>query len=320
MKNFLKAFIIIAMVFMVFPANVFAEDLNNDTQIVKTTNEPLMPSDEEMAPFSLNNNKSAREIWVDEVVRINEEAYGQSIANVEEDDNYYIFNFEPNPELEDKVVIIGGEEYVNVQIDRILYVKPESSINRSFEMSPSAIIPDLGGSGGTTKIVEYYGWSNGYQKYQGKSGNFGSILNLLIGYVPTKSVLVSWILSEALGSIYNSLTSSTYVTAESYNKYYYRNKAGCVYSTTAKGWLPIAHVGERRSFGWSWGTYKNSSGEPILKKGTVKNANNSKNPTNQDSREKKPHYDDNTWIMNKAKETQNTGGYWDCFGIVTTLY
>lgn len=218
------------------------------------------------------------------------------------------------------MVVINGEEYKNVQIDRILYLKPESTILSQSEISPSStIISDPGGTNGSTKIVEYYGWSNGYVRYSGKTGIFKSVINLWIAYVPTATKLGSWILGEALGSLYNSFEKNKTITAESYNKYYYKNKAGCVYSKASKGWLPIAYVGERRSFGWAWGTYKNAYGEPIIKKAKTKNSNNSKNPTNYDSREKKAHYDDNSWIIKKAIETQNKGGYWDCFGLATTL-
>lgn len=322
MKKLFSIFVTLLIILTAISVSpVFADESNDsaDDPIIVATNEPLMPFIQEITPFSLNNKYSvgySREVWVEEVIKINEEAYNQIIVSVEENDNYYIFNFKSNPELENKVVVIDGEEYVNVQVDRIIYTKPEYSLKISSGISLNALIRDTG-SGGTTKIVEYYGWSSGYQKYQSKSGKFGSILNLLIGYVPTKSVIVSWVLSEALGSVYKTLTSGTYVTAETYNKYYYRNKVGCVYNSIINQWLPVAHVGERRSFGWSWGTYINAYGEPIIKKGTVKNANNSKNPTNYDSREKKAHYDDNTWIINKAIETQYTGGYWDCFGIAT---
>ena len=305
-------------------AFVCAEELSEEDQynpsIVKVTNEPTMPLRDEILLYSTGETVSKRDEWIKEVIEINESAYNQTITDVEENDDYYIFNFEPNPDLEDKIIMADGEEYINVQIDRILYVKPESAINNS-DISPnSSVIPDVGGTAGSTKIVEYYGWSNGYKKYDEKSGLLGSIFDLLIGFVPTESVTVSWLLSLVFGSFVDTLTSNQFVKAESYNKYYYRNKAGCVYNTTLQGWLPIAHVGERRSFGWAWGTYKNSYGEPILKKASIKNANNSKNPTNYDSREKKNHYDDYSWIINKAKETQNTGGYWDCFAIVTTLY
>ena len=314
MKNIKKLFVVLmALLCLVMPisADEISNSENSYDTFVKSTNEPMMPLERNNLTLS-SLNFDARKIWVDQVTKINEETYNQKIESIEENENYYIFSFAENKELVNKTVTINGENYVNVQIDKILYLKPESRLMDSYNSSINRV------AAGSTKIVEYYAWSDGYLKYKDRSGILKSIADLAIGYVPTKSKLVSWVLGQAFGYLYDTFKDSTYVKAETYNKYYFRNKVGCVYHNVS-GWVPTAQVGERRSFGWSWGSYKNKDGEPmILEKGPVKNANYSKNPTNYDSREKKPHYDDNAWIMNKAKEAQSTGGYWDCFGIAYT--
>lgn len=296
MKKLITLLCCVTTIICFFCTTISAEQ-ERDYNVVKITHEPEMPKKED------ENYK--RSDWIEKVKEINESTYDQKISNVLEDEDYIIFEFEMNEESKYKKVVIDNIEYVNVQIDKIMYLKPESRLYVTSSKSTS------------TKIVEYYGWSSGYSLYKKKSGQFGSIINLLIGYIPTQSVFVSWVLSEAVGDLYDSIVDSASVEAKTFNKYYYRNRCGCVYNSIASAWLPIAQVGERRTFGLCFGSVPNEYGEPIPVYGPETNANNSTNPTNYHGREKKSHYDDTSWIINKAIETQSTGGYADIYGICT---
>lgn len=297
MKNLIKLLFCLTIIVNCLCFTINAETKKDKTDIVKITYEPEMPTKD--------NKLTRRSDWIKKVKEINESTYNQKIINIIEDDNYIIFEFEMNIESKNEIVYYDGVGYTSIQIDRVLYLKPESII---FKISSKSV---------STKIVEYYGWNSDYSVYKTKSGQFGSIINLLIGYVPTQSVLVSWVLSEAVGSLYNSIVSTASVKAQTLNKYYYRNRCGCVYNSIVQGWLPVAQVGERRSFGWCYGWIPDEYGQPRLNIGPETLANNPTNPTNYHGREKKAHYDDDSWIINKAIETQNTGGYVDIYGICT---
>lgn len=304
--------------FLLANSPIYAANANENefSRITNNTTEPMMPMLENshgIRTLSENDITQLRKEWVEEVITVTEKAYNQSVSDVFETDEYYIFEYDENEKLKNQIVEIDNVEYENVQIDRILYLKPEKADTKS-------IVPDDGIGGSSFKIIEYYGWSSGYQHVAKKSGKYSSIANLAMSYLPIKSALVSWVLGEAVGSLISSVSNSANVTAETLNKYYYRNKAGSIYQSSTKVWAPIAFVGERRTFGWCWGTIPGSNGEPLLKYGKETIANNSKDPTNYHCREKKAHYDDNTWIKNKAYETRNTGGYYDCFAIATTVY
>ncbi|MGN1344144.1 MAG: hypothetical protein ACI4U3_06150 [Traorella sp.] len=291
------------------------------------TNEPAMPILQNNA-YQVNSisTLNQREQWIETVTTIQEEAYNQKVKNVSENNNYIIFEFETNDNITSSNNIFESDEeitFTEIQILNVYYLKPESSINQNLQnynsgITTNSVVPSDPGGGSTTKIIEYYGWSDGYVTYGKKSGILKSIMSLAIGYVPTKSVLVSWALGEAMGAAYDSLANNASVTSEIKNKYYYRNKAGCVYM--ANQWVPIAFVGQRRSFAWEWATAPNSYGEPILYKNESHNSTNSKDGSGYDAIEYKAHYNDNTWIINKALETKNNGGYYDCFAVLTNLY
>ena len=105
------------------------------------------------------------------------------------------------------------------------YLKPEATMSDDNVVSPSASVPSDPGEGTTKKIIEYYGWSSGYKAYDKEAGVYKSIYNLAISLVPTKSVLVSWVVGEAMGSAFDIITNNVFVTAQTLNKYYYRNNA-----------------------------------------------------------------------------------------------
>lgn len=313
-----------SLLILVANQNVYAneqETTETNMESFLITDEPAMPSLDSNV-YQINSNSSTinqRGEWIEEVTSIQEETYNQKVINVTEDSDYIIFEFETN---EDNTINDFDENYneiTGVQILRVSYLKPESTLSNNNTISPYASVPTDPESGSSTKIVEYYGWSSGYTTYDKEAGLYKSIYNLAISLVPTKSVLVSWVISEAMGSAFDIVTNNVYITAQTLNKYYYRNKAGCAYMNGA--WLPIVLIGQRRAFGWEWATMNNSDGEPIVYKNAVTNANNSKNPTNYDgSIEYKSHYNDDEWILNKVTATKNSGGYSDVFASVSNAY
>lgn len=300
-------------------------ETNGQLSIDLETNELPIPTIEErnmryiQIPYLLNSEESLnslREQWIEQTIRINEEHFEQKSNTWYETEDYYIIEFEPKQIItENKELDRESLETTEVSVMSIEYLKPESSLNKHSDklalqgVAAQSTLP--------TKIISYYAWSNGYYTVGSKSGNtFASIANLALAYTPIKSKLVSWIVGEAVGSLFNSFDQSKPVQAEAHNKYFYLNKAGSVYK--ANTWLPVAHVGSRRAFAWSWATVRTSQGEPIVRQNGPKNGNGLLPPTNYDSIEYKTNFNSNTWIINKALETHNIGGYWDCYAIAYT--
>jgi len=250
---------------------------------------------------------SLKNMWLSQVISYNETLYNQKVYKTVETGSTINLIFE------DDVIVTDYTEldeknmaYSDIKILSVEYLKPE--IAKDILSEPMSL---------PNKIITYYGWSNGYVTLGTKTGpTYLSIANLALTYTPISSKLVSWVVSEAVSEIFTSFDRNRPVTAETKNKYYYQNKAGAVY--VSNQWLPVAYVGSRRSFAWSWASVYNYYGEPIVDQNGPKNGNNSTNPTNYDSIETKPHFYDNLWIVNKALETYQTGGYWDAFGLAYT--
>ena len=317
-KSIILAFtMILSMLTQNTAINANEKTDTSDINELLTTIEPSMPV-LNTREYQLNSASTLnqRSEWIDQVTLIQEEKYNQNVINVTENEDYIIFEFETN----ENVVSSKDNESIDIQIIQVSYLKPESNINNELVNENNKLsLLNESRSTYSTKIVEYYGWTNGYELYKTKSGIYSSIMNLFIQFVPTELQLVSWVVEEACGIISDEITANTYVEAQTQNKYYFRNKAGCVQFGTT--WAPIAYVGQRRSFGWCWATKTNEHGEPILYKNEVKDANNSKNPTNYDGDiEYRPHYNDNTWILQKAIETCEESGYVDVYGMVRNVY
>lgn len=241
-----------------------------------------------------------RQKWIDDTIVVSEQIYNQEIDYVTEDQDYIRFVFKPNDfVILDQKLDSSNVQYTEFQIDEVAYLKPEAK---------GIYDPDKL----QAKIITMWGWSNGYYVVDEKTGIYNSIANVFLTYCGPKEKLFSWILGEALGYTFSSIDKNKSATGECRNKHYYKNKWGSIYNGSV--WAPTAAVGEKRSLAWAWGMAHKESGEPVPNIFPAKQANDTTNPTNYDHREKKPHYDDDQWILNKAKETYGYGGYYDCYG------
>lgn len=248
-----------------------------------------------------------RKEWLNETIKINENAYNQKVSSIEETYNEIIINFHVDDfVLKDQELDSNDITCTEMQVKSVEYTKPESEETNSREV----LYP--------TKIITYVGWSDGYYTMGSKSGILSSIVNAIIAFTPISSKTVSWIIGEATGYAISSLDNGKTSKAESKNKYFYMNKVGCV--NISNRWYQIAYVGSRRSFAWSWATVYTKGGQPIIKQNGPKDGNSDTNPNNYDSLEVKPHYYENAWIRQKAIDAHQTGGYFDCFAAVSTPY
>ncbi len=231
-----------------------------------------------------------RSLWANLVIQESEEFYGQTIKSVYETDDYYVFEFYPKNYGAEPKNIPDSSGIISVQ-----YLKLESVTGREIKNYNTRY------ENYDTKIITYYGWSNGYVNYKSKTKQFIDFAGIVIGFVPTSSRYASTLQLLAFGgTLYNSIADSVPVTTQTLYQSYYQNKVGSVYISGL--WQNTAYVGSRRCFGWSWSCYTMASGmasDPYFTSQTTPNSES--NPTNYDGNiEKKSHFDDNTWIMNKA--------------------
>lgn len=225
-----------------------------------------------------------------------ENATKQKIDSVFEDQQYISFYFEKiEVQSSDKILDNDSIETTKPVIIAVHYQKPEALINGDLQITNSSY---------STRIYEYYKWSNGYYKMGSKSGIFDSIANTLLTYSPIRSKTVSLILGEAISGFLSIVDKAMPVTAETYNKYYYKNRVGQVQSNNI--WMSTAYVGSRRTFLKVWTTYYDSYGQP-LSKNYENDGKPSANPTNYNDIEKKSYYDNDSWIKNRAIQALSSG-------------
>ena len=303
-----KILLIVMIMLLAFPfTNIFAEEENILVITDVTTNEDPMPKlSSRNAQSSLETRfYPTRQVWLEKTININESSYKQKVIDVIEDENFISLLFENDDTIyEFKELTKENLEYTEQKVYKIDYIKPEST---------------LYGSGYSSKIVQYYGWLNGYITIGSSSGVVQSIMNLTISYTPITSKLVSWVLGESIGASFSTIDKVKRVTAETKNTYYYLNKSCQLYVNGS--WIPMLLIGSRRTLAWSWSSIPDEYGAPIIHQNGPKIPNNSQNPTNYDSIEKKNNFDNNTWILNKSIECyeNGSGSYSDIYGLASNI-
>lgn len=302
----MKKTLICLLVFLLVISNlmtVSAEENNESNSTIISCNLPV--SHEKPLPQYANNEiqksnlavekmKSERDEWKKATKDELERAYSQKISSIYENDNYIIFEFYPKESVKKDEYSVNDKGIISVE-----YLKLEGEIGEKLINAKSTTSLD-------TKIITYYGWSNGYENYVKKTKNLIDFVGFAIGFVPTLSKVASALQILAFGnSLYQSLDDSTPITTQTLYQSYYQNKVGSVYF--ANTWNNTVYVGSRRCFGCSWSCILYDSGMASNPYWTSKKTPNSQsNPTNYDgSIEKKTHFDDNNWIIQKALEQWN---------------
>jgi hypothetical protein len=244
--------------------------------------------------FHITKNETYEEEksnWILSTILANEENYGQKVNEWLEDDNFITFYFSENKQITDN----HSFEDSNETIYKIEYLKPTS---------------DYANTTYPTKIIHYFEWSGFFSVDRKTASNYPSIANLLLQYTPKSSVLASWVISEAIGTLFHIINQSLPIEAETRRKYFYLNKAGSVYISGV--WLPRVYVGSRRHFNLNY-TYVRTLpyGEPLpfIKE----NNGNGMPPSNYDFIEVKNYFNDDLWILNQTQLRAFSYSYVDVF-------
>lgn len=287
----------------------------------RITSETAMPQIAQ--PYSLSKEtitSPSRAQWVEDTAKYLENVYDQPFSHTEESEDFITFYFDTQESAETNQLSISAEDlsdkevyddqeipYYDDQVYMVQYVKPESA---------------LASTTYSTKFVYYWGWAEKYQLLD-SSPSAGTIFNIsssvllmaLAGAVtPLQSVILTafQMTTSEFISAYGSYVS---VLGKTYANYYFMNKYA--YVLVNGTWLPGCVVGSRRGFNYCSGGYITSGGQTVWTEITGKVGYPDNNPTNYDTLDKKPHYDDNTWLINKAIEyytVYDTSLYSDIYG------
>ncbi len=331
MKKIIIMLLSLITVFTVISVSLYADESEKNKMLY--TYEPSMPILSNDSKSDLNYRVSVlqkeREAWLNQVIKYNENLYGQSVSHYTEDSDKYTLYFEPKKE-ERKETIVYEYQLSKVEeidqnkwgVSRIEYVKPESKLALSVMNDENTRSFIINGVTYDYKFTYYYAWSSGYYRIEKKSfSSYASIAaSQLIKYTIDKLMeKVHWVIQLAAGTLFDSIELNLPIVAETYNKYFYENKVCSVKKQGSSTWFPTCQIGRRLSFGWCWSTARlKTTGEPTILKGPVKNGNGIP-PTNYDSQAKKPYFDNNEWMIRKDVETMSTGGYADVYAICITL-
>lgn len=282
---------------------------NDESRFFAVTHEAPMPAIEPTTLQSTNsvNTRSitARQQWVIDTKRILENAYGQTIKAVEEDENVIRFVYQTKTyPLSNQLMDEDAIEVTPFQLLSTEYAKPESA---------------MAVANSSPKINKYYAWSNGYVRVASKnaqtlSSAFGVSMLLVANTPSTLGAIVSTVVS-----FFNLvIDQNKAVSAETHAKYDYQNKVGC--APTPGGYVSVVFVGTRAGFARRIADVHDIYGQPLDRTMPAKDGVPSYNPTNADGWDPKPHFNSDSWIMNEAvRRYQNgLGNYIDVFVHSTT--
>ena len=274
-------------------------------------------------PYGLSQEalvSPARAQWVQDTAKYLENVYEQPFSHIEESEDFITFYFDVQENSETNQLSISPEEldnkevyddqevpYYDDQVYMVQYVKPESA---------------LASTTYSTKFVYYWGWAEKYQLLD-SSPSAGTIFNVsssvmlmaLAGAVTPLQSVVLTAFQMTISEFISAYSSSVSVLGKTYANYYFMNKYA--YVLVNGTWLPGCVVGSRRGFNYCSGGYVTSGGQTVWTEITGKVGYPDNNPTNYDTLDKKPHYDDNTWLINKAIEyftVYDTSLYNDIYG------
>lgn len=286
MKKIISAVICILMV---LNTTVYAKGAENDAEFIvnmseemekyKTYEDPMPLTSYKYDSFvtysntELNNWKNNTEIYL-------EEFYKQEIISVVEDSESIVFTFETD--------YMNPEE----QVENITYFK-ENSKARAVT--------------GDTKITTLVQWSNGAKPVNvdaKTASNFAAAGSIIIGLCKHVTAKMSAVISSIASYVGWKIDSSLPIKLETRAAVKYTRKVGNYFLST-RVWWPNVQVGRAEYWYYQTAyqpTYTNGPWVPHHKD-TIPNAAEN----NYNVSQNKPHYTDNTWIINKVKELNNTG-------------
>lgn len=265
--------------------SLLEEVTKKDLYEIGETSEPRMPISSGDKTVELS---SERKDWVLNVIEYNEEYYSQNLKRWYENEDFIVFEFYP--------ISKSSNNTQDFSIHKIEYLKPESYImNAAYQ----------------TKMIYYGKWDPAYYKQDKKSANtFYILASLVMLYTPTTNKLAGWVFEQVLGNLIGQVDKTRPVSSETYNKYYYYNKAAAVY--IAGVWLPRVYIGSRRSLAWGWATYHKSNGEPMTAIQQPKEGIGIP-PVNYDGLEYKNRFYDTAWMFEEAIRRAYGMAYVDVF-------
>lgn len=295
-KQILGLILSVAMIGSLFQTSAFAGDLNNNqgSQVksitMLETNEPSMPAVKNVNMYTLNNEVNTldaplRQEWCEKTEKVLEKTYGQEISSVSETEDFIVFEFQT-----DKDADITDEHVLMVK-----YVKPEST---------------LATEDYNTKFTYTWGWKSKYYSYDEKSGKWSRLQKLSIAVITSAEKTVLEFLSNLYSIVSSTIDSDVEVDVASLYKSYFLNETCAVKEPTYATWLPYVNVGCRKDFMAGRCVVYDKYGQPNMTypEKQEKEGKPSKNPTNFDRSKESTHFDNFTWMKNKAIQLYKLNG------------
>lgn len=125
--------------------------------------------------------------------------------------------------------------------------------------------------------------------------------NLLIAVVTGYDLPVIDFLSKIYSTLSSTIDSDVEVNVESLYKSYFLNETCSVKEPNYNVWLPYVNVGCRKDFLAGSCVVYDSVGQPTMYQAKAeKTGKPSENPTNYDRYDESTHFDDFSWMQNKA--------------------
>lgn len=249
-----------------------------------------------------------RKKWISETTEYNEKHFNQRVISVIETEEMIVFVFERNKSI--NIINDSDEHYYG--IDRVEYIKPESN-GESKDRANSF------------KFTYYYGCSGYYTSIDSKSrSTYNALKALIIKWASSVNETAGDLMEIVTGLAEALFDASKPASIQTYNQYFYYNKVCSVMPSGMTVWFPSCQIGKRFAFTkeihsvYEIGNYLNEDTTYKYQWDTV-----TVPPTigvQCIEPLTKAHYNDNTWMKNKAVETLYSGGYVDVYGIAMEVH
>ncbi len=304
MKKVLTVLLVFVICMCSVNLYVKAEE-NESTTNYFMTDEPSMP---EVSSTSRMRNSYSRSQWVNDVIEYNEEYYSQEVINWYETDDSYVFEFGPRNVASVISADSESNEDILVGIHKIEYIKPESDLTLTVNSTTYV-----------DKFTYYYGFSGSYVSIDSKYKTTYQVFKTL-------TIKIASTISKSAGTLMEIITGVAEATfdaarpasIQTYNQYMYYNKVCSVKPSTGTTWFPTCQIGKRYAFTKEIHSVYYSNGYLDEDTTYTYEWDGYSVPAKAGQYAEvltKSHYDDGRWMIQKAIETINTGGYVDVYGL-----
>ena len=307
MKKFLTILIAVVTMTVNLGSSIFADDVEEASSFFMTS-EPTMP---ELTSTSKIGDSYSRSQWVEDVIEYNEQYYSQEVVNWYETENSYVFEFGPR-DISTVMSNASVSDDIYLGIHMIEYIKPESDLTMTVNSTTYV-----------DKFTYYYGFSGSYTSIDSKYRTTYQVFKTLtINIASTVSKTAGTLMEIVTGVAEATFDLARPASLKTYNQYMYYNKVCSVKPSNGTTWFPTCQIGKRYAFTKEIHSVYHSNG--YLDEDTTYTYEwdgYSVPPRSGQYAEvlTKSHYDDGRWMIQKAIETINTGGYVDVYGLATNV-